>query len=266
MDFRLACGQLQRNQTLRAVGRHSERGENRHAHDATRHPHLEVEAVQEQDRVPLLRQIAPAPLRELLLESRDDAGHRALGQVVRAEQGLERLADPPRVRAGQVRTQDRLIDLARSARVARHYFALELPRTPVVTRDPTTGHWEGLRSELGRDPPRLVAIAIAATIFGALVTTAAERFAQLFFEDRLHRFKHASAQQVSDVPAQADDLRLVRGTFRHGVTFHRLPGDFALQLGRLRRLHYFHGTRDTSSTWSRSSRDSSPTTSTMPDS
>ncbi len=118
---------------------------------------------------------------------------------------------------------------------------VELPGPPVVAGDPTAGHLERLRPEFGRDPPPLVPVAVAATFFAALVTTAAQCFRQLLFEDHLNRFQHASAEQLSNVLAQADDVCPLRGTFAHGVTLHRLLGDFALQLGRLRHLYFSTG-------------------------
>ena len=58
----------ERQQLFLPVWRDSESGEHRNAHDAFCYPHLQVEAVQEDDGVDLVAQVAALPLFEALLD------------------------------------------------------------------------------------------------------------------------------------------------------------------------------------------------------
>ena len=75
----------------------SESGEHGNAHNTLRHPHLQVEAVQEDDDVGLVAQVPALPLFDALFESADHTRHSALGQVLVTEQRLQGLANPTTV-------------------------------------------------------------------------------------------------------------------------------------------------------------------------
>jgi len=79
---RLAGRQPQRDQHLRAVLRHPQHGQHGNAHDPARQADLEIQPVQEQNRVALGRKIPLIPTLEQPLEPRDHPGDRALGQVL----------------------------------------------------------------------------------------------------------------------------------------------------------------------------------------
>ena len=138
----------------------------------------------------------------------------------------------------------RLVDLPRPALVAWQELAAELRGPAGLVLEAIARHLEIPGADGRRDPSPLAAVAVALAPSRPLVAAAPQRRRQLFFEHRLDGFQHPSAKQILDVRTQVNHIRVVRGILRHGVALHRLSGEFALQLGRLRRFLLFHGTRD----------------------
>lgn len=129
---RLTRRQPQPDENLLAVLPHAQHGQHWSRHDALRHLDLQVEPVEEQHSVALSAQIPMVPALEELLQPGDNTGNRAPGEMLFAEQGLERLADPPAVGAGQVAPQNRRVDVLSAPGVSREQFAPELSRRAVL--------------------------------------------------------------------------------------------------------------------------------------
>lgn len=234
VDLRLAGRDAQRHQHLLAVLPHAERRQDGHAHNAPSQSYLEVEAIEEQHRVGLARQIPLAPRREQFLEPRHHPRHRALGQMFFTQQGLQRQPNPSAVRTRQVAAQDRFVDLARPPRVARQDLAAELLGRAVPLFHPTPRYPQLPRSDHRCEPPHLDAVAVPSPPHRALVALRTQCLAQLLSQDDLDRLQQPLQEQIADPPPELQHLS--RDSFLHGVT--SFAGGTAKRLANKRLRHF----------------------------
>ena len=231
MAGRLARGQPQRDQHLRAVLGDPEHGQDRHRDDTASQADLEVEPIHVQDRVAFLGQVPFVPALEQRLQTRDDAGDGTLGQVGRPQQRLQGLADASRVGPGQVDPEDRLVDDLRAAGVTGQQLTAELRGRPVILPQPAARHPNCSGADLRCQRALLRPVAVAASALAALVGLAAQRCGELLVEHRLDRLPDPLTELGLDVLTELDDLTLSRGNLPHGVFLLRPSGRSAWSAG-----------------------------------
>ena len=203
--------QAQRQQPFLPVWRDPERSQHRDAHHALCHPHLQMKAVQEDDRVGFVVQVAALPLFEAFLEPAHHTGNRALGEF-RTERpfcstavvGDDRCSSPRSgFRALRIRrlfAPDKYVPRIASStsRVRRAYRGNSSLRNSLVSPrflvpQPGTRNPELARSHRRGHTTQLDAVAIAAALLRTFIGSTPKGLGEFFLNHELDRFQHPLA-------------------------------------------------------------------------
>ena len=206
-----------------------------------------MEAIEEDHRVSLAREVAILPRGEQRLEARDDPRDRALGEVPFAEQWFQRGADAATIHAAQAAAENSLVDLARPAGVPRQQLAAKFGRQAGAVDDPPTGDPHRPRSLRRRDRPLGASVPVPPPLLGSLVALRAECRRELLGQRRLQRFSNLSAELRFDVLSKLTDGALACVSLLHGVPPSPLITAICLGQQEVTPFSFFHKTRDTSS-------------------
>jgi hypothetical protein len=110
----------------------------------------------------------------MFFQAGDDPGNGALGQVFSSQQRFQGLADATAVGAGQVTTQDGVVDLAHTAGVFRQELAAMLTATTIRLMDATAWNPDDSRPQRCGHAALYDAIAVAAAAFDADIGIASQ--------------------------------------------------------------------------------------------
>jgi len=210
--------ETQAQQAFLPRGGDPERGEDGHRDDAARQAHFEVKAIEEDDRIPLGREIAALPRGKERFQTADDPRHRAPRQMALAQQRREGRAHPPAVDAAQITAENRLIDLAGPPSVSREQSAPKLGRRAIVADHSTAGDRERPRTLAGRHGALTRPVAVPSPVIGAFMPMRSQRGGDLLGERDLKGLADVVTKLGFDVLTK---LKNARATLRHGVILRR---------------------------------------------
>src|ERR1700674_4790593 len=217
----LDSGQPQVEHHALAVGAHAQRDQHRHPHTLFPDPYARIPAVQKQVTNLQLAEITFGPSLEVFAQSPDQARHRILGQRRATQQWRKRSAQPARVGATQVYSQNRLVDPLGAALVARDHPAVPLAAVALRVFNPRSRHRYRRRAQAGGQRACALAVPVASSNrTDPLRWCRAQRALQFLIDDGLdggpNPLPHQLLERAFSWPP-APAIRL------HGVILRRPP-------------------------------------------
>ena len=191
--------------------------------------------------VALRRQLARLPVGKQRLEAAHHPRDRALRQMRRAQERLQRCADAPAVHPSQVTAQNRVIHLAGASRIRWEQRAPKLRRRAVGGDHPPARHGDHPQPVPGGQPTLDRPMAIASPGVGAFMPPRPKRRRQFFIQGHFDGLANLDAQLTLDLLTKHKNRAGLRAILLHGVPPSPFVTAFCLVSRRLR--HFSFSTR-----------------------